>query len=287
MILARNYLLNWRRCRVPGSVTVPQAFSSKRHCYSTSPTSEKDDAATVDTNETASSATVGYGPFSTSAKARVAKEKRRAQGNDNSPAEPSTVMHNVQLNSNLLLRLSLAGITHPSQLGALPYRSEEWRQAFIRLYRAILRLHNKTVAVSLETSRGRGPEAAIAEVTSIHGKTAVVSHDKAAPPQKELDSAGSDEVYLRYLLTPEQREFGNQFVNGEFQRHIDADAYSATQFYRSWYDYVLQLASGVTNRELTETEKRLLSDEQMEYLRNLHSAFVNLRTTTETPNHML
>jgi hypothetical protein len=248
---------------------------------------------------------MGYGPFSATAKARVLREKADATNSTSTAdAQPSTVMHNVMLQTNLSLRLSLAGLTHPSQLRDSPYQSPEWRLAFVRLYRTILRLHNKTVAVSLRTARGQGPEAAVSAVTGVHHAEEQEGRGGAGAtttsPTTDVDREGSvapsptaaaaaeeeeEEYLLRYLLTPEQQEFGNRFVQGEFQRHMDADAVSAAIFYASWYDYVLQLASGVTSREMTETEKRLLSDEHKEKLNALRGAFVELRRSSE-PQYM-
>ncbi|KPA76474.1 putative mitochondrial hypothetical protein [Leptomonas pyrrhocoris] len=240
---------------------------------------------------------MGYGPFSATAKTRVLREKaaadhRRQTGDSSATATAAartastptglhtSVMHNVTLQTNLSLRLSLAGLPHPSQLRDWAYMSAEWRLAFIRLYRAILRLHNKTVAVSLHTARGEGPEAAVMAVTGVQ-KTQDGSAVAADVKEHDVNVAAktADDYLLRYLLTPEQQEFGNRFVQGEFQRHMDADAVSAAIFYSSWYDYVLQLASGVTSREMTEKEKRLLSDEQKEKLNALRGAFVDLRVS--------
>lgn len=243
---------------------------------------------------------MGYGPFSTTAKARVLREKTEAQNASSSSslspsasahAAASTVMQNVTLQTNLSLRLSLAGLPHPSQLETWAYASPKWRLAFVRLYRTILRLHNKTVAVSLRTARGAGPEAAVSAVTGVHNAASSLSdgqEEKCVVGEGvggRSAEADEDDYLLRYLLTPEQQEFGNRFVQGEFQRHMDADAVSASIFYASWYDYVLQLASGVTSREMTEKEKRLLSDEQKEKLNTLRGAFVDLRVAKE-PQYM-
>ncbi|KAG5505277.1 hypothetical protein JIQ42_07484 [Leishmania sp. Namibia] len=226
---------------------------------------------------------MGYGPFSATAKARLAREKaqKAARTSDTAvPAASATVMNNVGLDTNLCLRLSLAGLLHPSQLQKQSYRSPEWRLAFVRLYRTILRLHNKQVAVSLRMSREQGPEAALSAVTGVHAASQATA-TKAGHSLAE----DKEDYLLRYLLTPEQQEFGNRFVQGEFTRHIDADAVAAAIFYTSWYEYVLQLASGVTAREMTEKEKRLLSDEQKEALNSLRGAFFDLRASRQ-PKYM-
>ncbi|KAG5509566.1 hypothetical protein JKF63_06271 [Porcisia hertigi] len=226
---------------------------------------------------------IGYGPFSATAKARLRRESvNRAAGTSNSAttAASATIMNNVDLSTNLYLRLSLAGLPHPTQMQDWLYASPEWRLAFVRLYRTIIRLHNKTVAVSLRMARGQGPEAALSAVTGVHAS----SKSTAASPNAAADSdlvEDMDDYLLRYLLTPEQQEFGNRFVQSEFARHMDADAVAATTFYASWYEYVLQLASGVTAREMTEKEKRLLSDEQKESLNALRDAFINHRTSKQ------
>ncbi|KAG5484042.1 hypothetical protein LSCM1_05896 [Leishmania martiniquensis] len=220
---------------------------------------------------------MGYGPFSVTAKARLAREKTQkatATSDSAAPAASATVMSSVGLGTNLSLRLSLAGLTHPSQLQKQPYKSPEWRLSFVRLYRTILRLHNKEVAVSLRTSREQGPEAALSAVTGVCATSQVTATNVAVGATEADHSLAEDEgdYLLRYLLTPEQQEFGNRFVQGEFTRHTDADAVAATIFYTSWYEYVLQLASGVTAREMTQKEKRLLTDEQKETLNSLRGA---------------
>ncbi|CCW66809.1 unnamed protein product [Phytomonas sp. Hart1] len=86
---------------------------------------------------------------------------------------------------------------------------------------------------------------------------------------------------LKYLLNDAQREFGNRFVYDEFHRHTDADHVAASIFYRSWYDYVLQLFSGVTTREMSEDEKRWLTEEQREKLEQLKMAFRHFLTSQD------
>ncbi|GET86932.1 hypothetical protein, conserved [Leishmania tarentolae] len=233
---------------------------------------------------------MGYGPFSAAAKARLARERahKAVETSDRaSVAASATVMSNVSLSTNLHLRLSLAGLPHPSQLQDWAYMSPEWRLAFVRLYRTILRLHNKAVAVSLRTSRGQGSEAAVSAATGVQATspTSAAGAVVASTEPHHNVAEDPDDYFFRYLLTPDQQEFGNRFVQGEFARHMDADAVAATVFYGSWYEYVLQLASGVTAREMTEKEKRLLSDEQKATLNSLHSAFVNLRVSQQ-PQYM-
>ncbi|TPP45167.1 Complex1_LYR-like family protein [Leishmania donovani] len=233
---------------------------------------------------------IGYGPFSAAAKTRLACEKahKAVETCDSAAAAASaTVMNNVTLDTNLYLRLSLAGLPHPSQLQEWAYMSPEWRLAFVRLYRTILRLHNKAVAVSLRTARRQGSEAALSAATGVHA-TSQISVAGAAVAATEVDNSlaeDKDDYFLRYLLTPDQQEFGNRFVQGEFARHMDADAVAAAIFYASWYEYVLQLASGVTAREMTEKEKRLLTDEQKETLNSLRGAFFGLRASQQ-PKYM-
>ncbi|CCW66808.1 unnamed protein product [Phytomonas sp. Hart1] len=108
---------------------------------------------------------VGYGPFSKTVKAssELAKGARREgedpAGRESRTGDDASVMRNIQLRTNLHLRLSLASLVHPTQLETTPYQSPEWRMAIVRMYRVILRLHNKTVAVSLGggKQRRRGP----------------------------------------------------------------------------------------------------------------------------------
>ncbi|XQJ25620.1 Complex1_LYR-like, putative [Leishmania guyanensis] len=241
-------------------------------------------------NADVAACSIGYGPFSATVKTRRAREKahKDVETPETAAAGASaTVMNNVGLATNLHLRLSLAGLPHPSQLDDWPYASPEWRLAFVRLYRTILRLHNKVVAVSLCTTRGQGPEAALSAATGVQATSQTTAASAAATATESGHNLAEDkdDHLLRYLLTSDQREFGNRFVQGEFTRHMDADAVTATIFYASWYDYVLQLASGVTAREMTEKEKRLLSDEQKETLNSLRGAFFDLRTSRE-PKYM-
>lgn len=212
----------------------------------------------------------GYGPFSAIAKAKQRKQE----------AAPNMMRH-VQLEMNLNLRLALAALPHPDQLKSMPYRGVEWCQAMGKLYRTILRLHNKTVAVSVDKTHKSGAVSAVAAVTGVSRAASSESQvDRYEDPTEVSD------YLLRYLLTPPQREFGNQFVHSEFHRHSDADAVSARTFYQSWYEYVMQLASGVTSREMTEHEKRLLTDEQQEKLQQLHSALRTTRVESE-PTYMV
>ncbi|EPY40749.1 hypothetical protein AGDE_03178 [Angomonas deanei] len=166
--------------------------------------------------------------------------------------------------------MSLAALHPPSEVGKLQYKSPEWRLAMVRLYRVILRLHNKTVAVSLETSREAqgGPQAAVSEV--VQGR----------------DPSHKDDYIVKYLLTPEQQEFGNKFVMDAFRHHMDADRKSSEQFYEGWYQYVAQIASGVTARDLTQEETMYLSDEQKEQLNQIRDTFLKAREGQE-PNYMV
>ncbi|EAN92167.1 hypothetical protein C3747_48g149 [Trypanosoma cruzi] len=120
--------------------------------------------------------------------------------------------------------LNLAPLPHPTQLEALPFRSEQWRRAFCQLYRVIFKLH-------------------------------------------------------RSRLLPVQREFGDRFVQVEFQRHMDATEKHARIFYQSWYGYVAQLEAGETSREFTEEERSQLTPEQKETLRELRGHVMRVRQT--------
>lgn len=284
------------RATGPARVTATSAMAVARRFASTAGGDENGGAG-IDVE--AIGRPMGYGPFSATAKARLARERASAaaaaaagfssDGADAAGAAAdgaATVMQNVGLDTNLFLRLSLAGLPHPSQLQDSAFMSPAWRLAFVRLYRTILRLHNKTVAVSLRTARGEGAEAAVSAVTGVQAAASTSEPgDTISRSSSSSNAADVDDVLLRYLLTPEQQAFGNSFVQGEFTRHMDADAVSAAIFYQSWYEYVLQLASGVTAREMTEQEKRLLSDEQKEKLNSLRGAFLDLRTAQQ-PTYM-
>lgn len=221
----------------------------------------------------------GYGPFSTAAKARKMREQRDVQRVPN-------VMNHMQLANNINLRLSLSALTHPTQLSdSVSYKSPQWSLTMVRLYRAILRLHNKTVAVPRPAAAATAVRKGVLEdeaaaVTNAAGSPAC---DTMSPDLGRLDAddkvqlcQDTSSYYLRYLLTEEQRTFGTHFVRREFANHVDADAFTAGNFYAGWYSYVLQLASGVTARELTEDEKRLLAEDQQERLHHLHSACISL-----------
>ncbi|EAN79369.1 hypothetical protein, conserved [Trypanosoma brucei brucei TREU927] len=72
-------------------------------------------------------------------------------------------------------------------------------------------------------------------------------------------------------LHPIQREFGDRFVQTEFQRHIDASEKHARIFYQSWYSYAVQLLVGQTSRDMTAEEQQQLTPEQKETMRRLRS----------------
>lgn len=80
-----------------------------------------------------------------------------------------------------------------------------------------------------------------------------------------------------FLENETQREFGDRFVKSEFRRHRVANEKYAMIFYKGWVDYGVQLERGVTSREMTETEKHLLSDEQKEKLRQLRQHALEMR----------
>ncbi|CCW61866.1 unnamed protein product [Phytomonas sp. EM1] len=259
--------------------------------------------------------TVGYGPFSKTVKGHSALEKHRREvkpsgGGESHGDDAASVMNNIQLSTNLYLRLSLASLLHPTQLEKIPYQSPEWRLAMVSLYRAILRLHNKTVAVSLEKSKPCGLAKAVGanpgadSTTTAREKVALKEMDEkntkgpesSSMSKSSEDATGDlkfpesnlppkvtlmDRFVLKYLLNDAQREFGNRFVHDEFHRHTDADHVAASIFYRSWYEYVLQLSSGVTTREMTEDEKRWLTDEQRVRLEQLKTAFRQVVTPQE------
>ncbi|EPY33020.1 hypothetical protein AGDE_08392 [Angomonas deanei] len=113
-----------------------------------------------------------------------------------------------------------------------------------------------------------GPQAAVSEV--VQGR----------------DPSHKDDYIVKYLLTPEQQEFGNKFVMDAFRHHMDADRKSSEQFYEGWYQYVAQIASGVTARDLTQEETMYLSDEQKEQLNQIRDAFLKAREGQE-PNYMV
>ncbi|ESL10332.1 hypothetical protein TRSC58_01938 [Trypanosoma rangeli SC58] len=121
-------------------------------------------------------------------------------------------------------RRVLVPLPHPTELEAVVFRGETWRQAMRQLYRVIFKLH-------------------------------------------------------RLRLHPMQREFGDRFVQVEFQRHMDAAEKHARIFYQSWYGYVAQLETGQTSRELTEEERRQLTPEQKEKLRELRGQVMQVRQT--------
>eukprot|EP00796_Vickermania_ingenoplastis_P004286 gene4286-3102_t len=207
----------------------------------------------------------GYGPFSSTVRNRVVPSEH----------EKGTIEKNVHLESNKNLRASLASLPHPRSLESTPYRSELWQRAMVRLYRTILRLHNKPIAVSLSESLSRGPSHAVSAV--MHRQPSSVEREGGAssPAEPVLE-----DCLLRFLLSDEQRAFGNHFVQSQFAAHMDVDSLTAMSFYESWYQYILQLASGDTHRDLTPHEKRMLSEEQKGKLEDLHRGVMELRSTS-------
>lgn len=135
-----------------------------------------------------------------------------------------------------------------------------------QLYRTLIRLHNKPIAVSLATSLSQGPSVAVKAVTS-----------------SEKNEPTKEDCLLRFLLSDEQRAFGNHFVAMQFSAHMDVDSVTAANFYVSWYSYVMQLSSGITQRDMTEEEKRMLSDEQKGRLEDLRQGVQAMRNKSDKP----
>lgn len=233
----------------------------------------------------------GYGPFSATARRQpVSQIVDRPPCREGIPDEGT----NVSLGANLNLRLSLANLPHPMQLDDIGYQSPAWKLAMVRLYRTILRLHNKVIAVSVSKATMEGPAEAVSAITGVRtitrvdkkeahllGINTVVEQQLEKISGEAKDPTNEKDYLLRYLLTTEQREFGNRFVQAEFRRHIDADATYSKLFFQSWYDYILQLSAGITARDLVEKEKRLLTDEQKSKLNELRSAVMSIRATHE------
>lgn len=69
-----------------------------------------------------------------------------------------------------------------------------------------------------------------------------------------------------FLPHDAQRRFGDQFVRSEFRSHRTANEHRCVLFYQSWADYCVQLAAGVTQRDLSPSEWEMLSPEQKEKL---------------------
>lgn len=219
---------------------------------------------------------VGYGPFSSTVKAPAA----RREGECSRHKE----VEKRYLDLNRRLRDSLARVQDPSSLSSIPFRSAEWKAAVVQLYRTILRLHNKPLAFSLSTSLKEGPEKAMQEVS---GLSKVGNHEAASSLLDEgtglrgPSEFPSSDVMFRYVLTDDQRIFGNSFLKMQFEAHMDADSVTATNFYASWYDYIIQLASGITAKEMNDAEKKLLTDNQKSKLEDLKIGLISLRENRE------
>lgn len=224
---------------------------------------------------------IGYGPFSATVK--PGPVHTTANG---------TLEENVHLEANRQLRSALANLAHPSTLETIPFQSKEWRHCMLHLYRTLFRLHNKPIAVSLSTSLEKGPAEAIADVTGLDAAAALrqasPSAKASSPEFTESKSSSSSpaeptmrDCLLRFLLSDEQRALGNHFVITQFAAHMEVDSVTAINFYASWYQYVLQLASGVTQRELTDAERRLLTDEQKGRLEDFKEGVAAMRAASK------
>ncbi|KAG8348446.1 putative Complex 1 protein (LYR family) Complex1 LYR like [Trypanosoma vivax] len=86
-------------------------------------------------------------------------------------------------------------------------------------------------------------------------------------------------------LQPVQREFGDRFVQTEFQRHTSMSEKHARIFYSKWYEYAAHLWMGQTSRDLTAEEQHQLTPDQKETLKQLRSHVVLARQND--PNFML
>lgn len=221
-------------------------------------------------------ATVGYGPFSSTVKSSPSSEDHGKVGGKEGKR---------YLELNRQLRESLSRLKDPSSLSSIPFRSSEWITTMIQLYRTILRLHNKPIALSLSTSLKGDPQKAVKEVSGFSLKDNDVGGTPFLSSENRSFSSSSDlsssDVLIRYLLTDEQRLFGNSFLKMQFEAHMDADSVTATNFYASWYEYVLQLASGVTEKEMTDAEKKLFTDDQKDKLKVLKSGFISFRSNNQ------
>lgn len=173
--------------------------------------------------------------------------------------------------SNKNLRSSLSMLEHPSSLSEVSFRSEEWKRCMVRLYRTVLRLHNKPIAVSMFDSMANGPAHAVAAVT------------QPAPSSPSSAEVSSDDLLLRYILSDQQRAFGNYFVKDQFMSHMQVDSVTALNFYASWYDYVGQLTSGITERDLTDGELCLLTEQEKSKLDALRAGMVAMRSEGTEP----
>lgn len=215
---------------------------------------------------------VGYGPFSSTVKSSTSSENQKHLVPDDE--------RKGYMEFNRQLRGSLARVRDPSSLSAIPFRSEEWKSTMVQLYRTVLRLHNKPLAVSLSTSLKDGPQKAMEEVFGRSSRECSYSAELSERETRvfpSLSGVPASDIIFRYLLTDDQRMFGNSFLKMQFEAHMDADSVTATNFYASWYDYIIQLASGITQKEMTDAEKKLLSDDQKGKLDDLKSGIISLR----------
>ena len=78
-------------------------------------------------------------------------------------------------------------------------------------------------------------------------------------------------------LLPAQKELGDRFVRAEFQRHKMANEKFSKLFYEGWLGYVLQLERGITSKEMSPEETKLLNDEQKQRLVDLRRHVIQMK----------
>lgn len=78
-------------------------------------------------------------------------------------------------------------------------------------------------------------------------------------------------------LLPAQKELGDRFVRAEFQRHKMANEKFSKLFYQGWLEYVVQLERGITSKEMSASETKLLNDEQKQRLVDLRRHVIQMK----------
>ena len=78
-------------------------------------------------------------------------------------------------------------------------------------------------------------------------------------------------------LLPAQKELGDRFVRTEFQRHKMANEKFSKLFYQGWLEYVVQLERGITSKEMSADETKLLNDEQKQRLVDLRRHVIQMK----------
>lgn len=73
----------------------------------------------------------------------------------------------------------------------------------------------------------------------------------------------------RRVLPHEMRQLGDAYVRDEFRKHKDAKPEFVPAFMAGWTEYLQELNAGQVGRDLSESERAALNDEQVIQLSTL------------------